>query len=98
MASAAREADEISDRLMAELNETKAAYAQEKNALMVEHRKELKDVMENAAKEMADAAATMEALEQKRKDALNASASEFATSSWRWKPLWRRPKRRPRTP
>ena len=78
VASAAREADEISDRLMAELNETKAAYAQEKNALMVEHRKELKEVMENAAKEMADAAATMEALDQKRKDALNASGSEFA--------------------
>ena len=45
---------------------------------MVEHKKELKEVMENAAKEMADAAATMEALDQKRKDALNASGSEFA--------------------
>lgn len=78
VASAGREADEISDRITAELEEAKAVYAEEKSALVAQHKAELREVMENAAREMAAAAEEMEALDKKRKDALNASGSEFA--------------------
>ena len=78
VASAGREADEISDRITAELEEAKAVYAEEKSALVAQHKAELREVMEKAAREMAAAAEEMEALDKKRKDALNASGSEFA--------------------
>ena len=78
VASAGREADEISDRITAELEEAKAVYAEEKSALVAQHKAELREVMEKAAREMAVAAEEMEALDKKRKDALNASGSEFA--------------------
>ena len=78
VASAGREADEISDRITAELEEAKAVYAEEKSALVAQHKAELREVMEKAAREMAAAAEEMEALDKKRKDALKASGSEFA--------------------